>query len=177
MATELYTLSDISKILGIQRERLSDWLVRGFIKPSAKSKGQGKPSWFTKGDIYLIRLLDDMIDRGIDRAEAAKYVEGIREKLYLEGLISESDSTHEPPLDLWAAVSVAQGHQPSFSIKRDMMSIGDFRNWCPSENPEIINEWETQHDFVMLFNLYTLIRDVNKACDESGIPFSFLLQT
>ena len=57
------------------------------------------------------------------------------------------------------------------------MSIGDFRNWCPSENPEIINEWETQHDFVMLFNLYTLIRDVNQACDESGIPFSFLLQT
>jgi DNA-binding transcriptional MerR regulator len=168
MATELYTLSDISKIFGIKKKRLSDWLVRGFIKPSAKSKGQSKPSWFTRGDIYLIRLLEDMIDHGIDRAEAAKYIEGIREKLSLEGFLSESDSIHEPPLDLWAAVSVARGHQPGFSLKRDMMSIGDLRDWRPPENPEIIGVWETQHDFVMLFNLYTLIREVNKACDEYG---------
>jgi DNA-binding transcriptional MerR regulator len=72
MAVELYTLSDISKILGIKTERLSRWLVRGFIKPSEESKGQGKPSRFTRKDIYLIRLLEDMIDHGIDGAEAAK---------------------------------------------------------------------------------------------------------
>jgi len=39
MLIELYTLADISRILGIKRGRLSYWLVKEFIKPSAKSKG------------------------------------------------------------------------------------------------------------------------------------------
>jgi hypothetical protein len=47
-----------------------------------------------------------------------------------------------------------------------MDTIGSLRDWRPPENPEIIDEWEAQHDLVMLFNLYILIRHVNKACDE-----------
>jgi hypothetical protein len=166
MPIEFYTLSDISKILCMKRERLSYWLARGFIKPSAKSKGHGRPPWFTRGDIYLVKLLGDMVDHGLSSVKAARYIEGIREKLSIEGFLSESDSAHEPPLDLWAAVRVLRGHQPVPSIKRDMDTIGSLRDWRPPENPEIIDEWEAQHDLVMLFNLYILIRHVNKACDE-----------
>jgi len=59
-------------------------------------------------------------------------------------------------LDLWAAVSVVRGHQPALSIKRDMDTIDSLQGWRPPENPEIIDEWEAQQDFVMLVNLYTL---------------------
>ena len=166
MPIELYTLSDISKILGMKRERLSYWFARGFIKPSPKSKGRSKPPWFTRGDIYLIKLLGDMVGHGLSSMKAARYIEGFLEKLSLEGFLSESDSAHEPPLDLWTAVRVLRGHWPALSIIRDMDTIGSLRDWRPPENPEIIDEWEAQHDFVMLINLYTLIRDVNKACDE-----------
>jgi len=69
-------------------------------------------------------------------------------------------------MDLWTAVRVLRGHWPALSIIRDMDTIGSLRDWRPPENPEIIDEWEAQHDFVILINLYTLIRDVNKACDE-----------
>jgi len=166
MPIELYALADISRILGIKRGRLSYWLARGFIKPSAKRNGHGRLPWFTRGDIYLIRLFGDIVDHGLSSMKSARYIEGIREKLSLEGFLSESDSAHAPPLDLWAAVSVVRGHQPVLSIKRDMDTIGSLRDWRPPENPEIIDEWEAQQDFVMLINLYTLIRDVNKACDE-----------
>jgi hypothetical protein len=100
-------------------------------------------------------------------------IEDIRVKLSLEGFLFESDSTYEPPLDLWAAVSIARGHQPRFSVKRDIMSIGDLRDWLPPENLETVAEWEAQHDCVMLLNLYTLVRDVNKACDESSGTVQF----
>jgi len=81
MPIELYTLSDISKILGMKRERLSYWFARGFIKPSPKSKGRGKPPWFTRGDIYLIKLLGDMVGHGLSSMKAARYIEGFLEKL------------------------------------------------------------------------------------------------
>ena len=130
MPIELYTLSDISKILGIKRERLSHWLVGGFIKPSAKSKGRGRLPWLTRGDIYLIKLFGDMVDHGLSSVKAARYIEGICEKLSLAGFLSKSGSVHDPLLDLWAAVGVVRRHQPVLSIKRDMDTIGSLRDWC-----------------------------------------------
>ncbi len=168
MAIELYTLSDVAKILGIKRERCGDWLVRGFIQPSAKSKGQGKPAWFTRGDIYLIRLFVDMIDRGIDRAEATKYVDGLRESLLKEGFLAETkrDEYDAYTIDrAWAAISIKRGDKPKFAVRMDNTPLDHFRQHFTK--PDSFSE-DDQNDFVMLFNLFALVTNVNKACEEYG---------
>ena len=45
---DLYSTIDISKALNIPRERLRDWMVRGFIKPSLPSTSKGTIAIFIR---------------------------------------------------------------------------------------------------------------------------------
>jgi DNA-binding transcriptional MerR regulator len=70
---DVYTISDVEKILGIRKKRLSDWLQRGFIKPSAHSKGQGTQAYFLRDDMILIELFRQMLDLGLDRSRSTDF--------------------------------------------------------------------------------------------------------
>jgi hypothetical protein len=70
---ESFTTFDIVKRLGIKRERLKDWIGRGFIRPSIqKAKGVGTKSLFDRMDLYFIKLFEFLVKAGLSREVASK---------------------------------------------------------------------------------------------------------
>ena len=77
---EQYSTLDICKALGITRERLRDWMNRGFIKPSIQeAKGQGTKALFSRNDVYLIMLFLTLIWNGINRKESSGIIQDLGE--------------------------------------------------------------------------------------------------
>lgn len=74
---EIYSTLDIVKALNIPRERLRDWMIRGFIKPSLPSTRQGTIAIFTKSDVFGVALFKKLIERGFKREVASEYVAGV----------------------------------------------------------------------------------------------------
>lgn len=70
----VYSTCDVSKILGIPRERFRDWMVRGFITPSLPSTGKGTIAVFTDKDIVNIKRFLELINKGFKREAAAKII-------------------------------------------------------------------------------------------------------
>jgi len=66
-----FTTFDIIKALDIPRERLREWLKRGFIKPNQAAEGQGTKAIFTRSDVYAVALFERLIEHGITRQAAA----------------------------------------------------------------------------------------------------------
>ena len=51
-----YTTTDIARV-GTKRERLKEWMSRGYIKPSVESAaGAGTKNLFSLWDLYMIQL-------------------------------------------------------------------------------------------------------------------------
>jgi hypothetical protein len=68
--SKTFTTSNITK-LGIKRERLKDWMERGFIEPSIqKAEGQGTKNLFSIFDLYTIMLFNTLIEYGFSRQDA-----------------------------------------------------------------------------------------------------------
>ena len=75
-----YSTLDICKGLGITRERIRDWMNRGFIKPSIQeAKGQGTKALFSRNDVYLIMLFLTLIRNGINRKESSGIIQELSE--------------------------------------------------------------------------------------------------
>jgi hypothetical protein len=74
MKEEFSTL-DIVKGMGIPRERLREWMTRGFISPSIQAaQGQGTKALFSRADLYRIGLFKYLVERGFMRHAASGYV-------------------------------------------------------------------------------------------------------
>ncbi|GEM_PF-6451735 len=71
---EKFTTTDITKGLAIPFGRLREWIVKGFIKPSFPSQGQGKAAEFTIEDCYKIQAFRTMVESGFSRETAASYI-------------------------------------------------------------------------------------------------------
>lgn len=67
----VYSTIDISKAFGMPRERLRDWMDRGFVSPSLPSTGQGTIAIFTARDAYRVFLFEKLVNAGFKR-EAAR---------------------------------------------------------------------------------------------------------
>ncbi len=71
-----FTTFDIVKILGIERNLLAQWLMRGYISPSVqRAQGPGTKNLFSRNDLYNIRLFQQLVDTGIRRDEAKMYID------------------------------------------------------------------------------------------------------
>jgi hypothetical protein len=70
---DLYSTIDISKALNMPRERLRDWMVRGFISPSLPSTSKGTIAIFTRNDVLCVALFQKLIDMGLKREVASDY--------------------------------------------------------------------------------------------------------
>jgi hypothetical protein len=66
---------EIMRALLIEKEKLRDWIDRGFIKASKPSPGRGKPAAFSVKDIYGLALFMELINHGFPRERAAYMVE------------------------------------------------------------------------------------------------------
>jgi hypothetical protein len=74
---DIYSTLDIVKALNIPRERLRDWMNRGFIKPSLPSTRQGTIAIFTKADVFMVALFGKLLEMGFKREVASGYIESI----------------------------------------------------------------------------------------------------
>ena len=69
-----FSTFDVMRILDIPRERLQDWIARGFIEPSGgKAVGRGTKNIFTLWDLCGIVLFQGLVDSGTPRKLAADY--------------------------------------------------------------------------------------------------------
>ncbi len=73
------TTSSITAGLDIPFGRLREWIVRGYIKPSFPSPGQGMAAEFTIDDVYKIKAFQQMIDGGLTREAASAFIEAVEE--------------------------------------------------------------------------------------------------
>jgi len=70
---QTFTTFDIIKALGIDRERLRQWLDRGLVRPSIeRSEGRGTRNIFSRWDVYGIALFKQLLERGVSRTQAAR---------------------------------------------------------------------------------------------------------
>lgn len=69
-----YSTIDIIKALKIPRERLRDWIVRDFIRPSLPTFRQGVKAGFTKGDVYGIAIFEQLLEYGYKREAASEII-------------------------------------------------------------------------------------------------------
>jgi hypothetical protein len=68
-----YSTLDIVRTLGIPRERLREWLSRGFITPGIQqASGAGTKALFGQEDLYRIMLFKQLVESGISREMASK---------------------------------------------------------------------------------------------------------
>jgi DNA-binding transcriptional MerR regulator len=66
-----FSTFDIMKILSIPRERLRDWMNRGFIVPTKKAQGYGTKAVFSQEDVYKVGLFKKLLEMGFKRKKAA----------------------------------------------------------------------------------------------------------
>ena len=83
---EEFSTFDIIKSLEIPRERLKDWMNKGFIRPSVPAKGQGTKAVFTLLDVYSVALFVQLITLfGLHRKSAAEFVERFKVDAKIDG--------------------------------------------------------------------------------------------
>lgn len=64
-----YTSGDIAKILNLKRDRLKEWRLGGYIKPSIKvSTGQGSPDHYSHNDLIRLFVFITLRRYGFGRA-------------------------------------------------------------------------------------------------------------
>ncbi len=70
---EQYSTFDIARILEIPRDRIHDWMRRGFISPSiVTAHGHGSKNLFSRWDVYGIALFHNIVKGGTSREWAKK---------------------------------------------------------------------------------------------------------
>lgn len=75
MRTEEFTTFDFDKKLGVQRNVMAQWIMRGYIVPSVtRAKGLGTRNLFSRNDAYRIVLFKKLVETGIRRDEAKYYI-------------------------------------------------------------------------------------------------------
>ncbi len=158
---DLYSTLDIVKALNIPRERLRDWMTRGFIKPSLPSTGKGTIAIFTKADIFGVALFGKLLEKGFKREMAAEYIEMVvGQKLYgsLNFILFKSVIRDDKRV---IDVEYQIGKGP---IKVEIDKKGNAKVISGSfENP-ITEEWEDIH----ILNVGNLFKEVDAALSDSG---------
>ena len=158
---DLYSTLDIVKALNIPRERLRDWMIRGFIKPSLPSTGKGTIAVFTKADVFGVALFGKLLEKGFKREMAAEYIEMVlSQNIYkaLNFILFKSVIR-----DGKRVVEIEEQIGKS-SLKVEIDEKGNAKVISgPFENP-IAEEWEDIH----ILNVGNLFKEVDTALSDIG---------
>lgn len=83
VAMKSYTLKDITRVLGVKRTALQQWVDRGYISPSIQTAGgQGNKNLWSKKDLFSLAVFQELLKHGFTREEAAVF---LRERKTLRG--------------------------------------------------------------------------------------------
>jgi len=158
---DLYSTLDIVKALNIPRERLRDWMIRGFIKPSLPSTGKGTIAVFTKADVFGVALFGKLLEKGFKREMAAEYIEMVLSQniykalnfILFKSLIRDGKRVVEIEEQIGKS-----------SLKVEIDEKGNAKVISgPFENP-IAEEWEDIH----ILNVGNLFKEVDAALTDIG---------
>ena len=158
---DLYSTLDIVKALNIPRERLRDWMIRGFIKPSLPSTGKGTIAVFTKADVFGVALFGKLLEKGFKREMAAEYIEMVLSQniykalnfILFKSLIRDGKRVVEIEEQIGKS-----------SLKVEIDEKGNAKVISgPFENP-IAEEWEDIH----ILNVGNLFKEVDTALSDIG---------
>jgi len=67
-----FTSFQVVKLLNIKKERLQEWLYKGFIKPEVRASGRGTKNRFSFKNLYEIALFSYLLKKGVSRKEGSK---------------------------------------------------------------------------------------------------------
>jgi DNA-binding transcriptional MerR regulator len=69
--------SDVTKILGIKRTTLQQWMEYGFLGPSVQeAQGSGVRNIYSLGDLYKIATFNKLLHLGLNREQASLWIRG-----------------------------------------------------------------------------------------------------
>jgi len=158
---ELYSTIDISKALKIPRERLRDWMVRDFIKPSLPSTSKGTIAIFIRTDVVCVALFMKLIAKGFKREAAAEYVEFLIDYpdlinsisfIVLKSVVRNNELSVDP--------FFSYGHGPlKLHIDKDKTVTASF-----STDPIEADEW----DDINIINIKNVHKEVDAALAKLG---------
>lgn len=70
-----FKMGEITKLIDVDRNRLKEWIARGWVKPSIKrASGHGTPNVFDRENLYEIALFKKMIESGLSRAVIGDFI-------------------------------------------------------------------------------------------------------
>lgn len=76
-----YSATDASRILGIEKSRISDWIIKGFIIPSWHvAMARGDKNLLTYDDLCCIYLFQQLRSKGLHRSPIGFIVSEISKK-------------------------------------------------------------------------------------------------
>lgn len=158
---DLYSTLDIVKALDIPRERLRDWMTRGFIKPSLPSTGKGTIAVFTKADVFGVALFGKLLEKGFKREMAAEYIEMVvGQNLYrglnlilFKSIIRDGNRV----VDIEEQIGKS-------SLKVEIDAKGNARVISGLFENSIDEEWEDIH----ILNVKNLFKEVDAALIDIG---------
>lgn len=68
-----FLAADVEKITGVNRNRLEQWLSRGFIAPSIQAaSGSGTRNRWSRADLYTIAIFKRLVESGLSRETVGK---------------------------------------------------------------------------------------------------------
>jgi hypothetical protein len=75
MILERFEQRDITRILGIKRPALQQWIERGFVSPSIEKAGAlGRRNVWSRADMFMLGAFHELIKRGFSREEAGRFL-------------------------------------------------------------------------------------------------------
>lgn len=171
-----YSTLDIVKALGIPRERLRDWMSRGFIEPTLPARGQGTKSGFTLADVYGVALFGKLIQVGLKRDMASKVVKEIvkygdllRGLPYIVVKIEALESGNHIRVNsafggqmLALRLEVTEDMTMTQPLKADLTPA-----WVDGENVGKMED-EGSWDLIFVVNFIRVLDEVNEAFEEWG---------
>lgn len=120
-----YTTFKISRALTIPRERLKDWMEKGFIRPSLQqARGKGTKALFSLLDVYALALFKHLIEECCLSRDAASQFSSI----WLEYIYNFPYQIGEKISD--RALSELLSNELIFITSRepDLISLSDLQN-------------------------------------------------
>jgi hypothetical protein len=147
---ELYSTIDICKALEIPRERLRDWMVRDFVKPSLPSTSKGTIAIFIRSDVMAVALFKVLIDKGFKREAAAKYANFLRE-------VSSQDIDRNKLLTL-TSTQINGKFETDPQFTKGKLPF-DYKIKIPPFKKDSSQDWNDIH----IINLRKLYMDVDQA--------------
>lgn len=148
----MYTTTDITKHLGIKRERLKIWMTNGYIRPTETASGPGTKNLFSITDLYLLKLFTSLVERGFPRQVAAEKIQLI-------------DTGYKPErISHLALIGFFRHDNPNESKGYPLSFDSDSAEDFVKDSKFLIEEFfNSECDDILIFNFKKIRESVDKA--------------